>query len=72
MWHRYRRECSNPQRRCKMDVDTVVVFERMKRCISTAKLEAKKGHNNPALQRMEEIEALFEILERKVNGLSDV
>ena len=55
-----------------MDVDTVVVFERMKRCISTAKLEAKKGHNSPVLQRMEEIEALFDILERKVNGLSNV
>jgi|TARA_R110002072_G_scaffold59870_1_gene152153 ATP-dependent Clp protease ATP-binding subunit ClpA len=55
-----------------MDVDTVVVFERIKRCISTAKLEAKKGHNSPVLQRMEEIEALFDILERKVNGLSDV
>ena len=55
-----------------MDVDTVVVFERMKRCISTAKLEAKKGHNSPVLQRMEEIEALFDILDMKVNGLSYV
>jgi hypothetical protein len=55
-----------------MDVDTVVVFERIKRCIKNAKLEAEKGHDTPTFQRIGEIEALFYILERKVNGLSNV
>ena len=49
-----------------MDVEAKVVMDRIKRCVSTAKARAKKRNYSGFHQQMEEIEALFDILDSKI------
>ena len=49
-----------------MDVEAKVVLDRIKRCVSTAKARAKKRNYSGFHQQMEEIEALFDILDSKM------
>tara|TARA_R110002153_G_scaffold105930_1_gene244926 strand:- start:44 stop:217 length:174 start_codon:yes stop_codon:yes gene_type:complete len=49
-----------------MDVEAKVVMDRIKRCVSTAKARAKKRNYSGFHQQMQEIEALFDILDSKI------
>ena len=49
-----------------MDVETKIVLERLKRCVSRAGLDAVNIQDSANVQRLEEIGALVEMLERKI------
>ena len=54
-----------------MDVDAITVLNRIKRCVSTSKVRALNSYNHMVKQRMEEIEALIDILERKLEKVDE-
>jgi hypothetical protein len=53
-----------------MDVEIRPVFDRIKRCVQTGKARAIQRQYQTVRQEMEEIEALIDILERKLEGVN--
>tara|TARA_R110000803_G_scaffold79833_2_gene145536 strand:- start:556 stop:729 length:174 start_codon:yes stop_codon:yes gene_type:complete len=49
-----------------MDVEAKVVLDRIKRCVSVAKVRAKERSYSGFQQQMEEIAALLEIFEHRI------
>mgnify|MGYP005823558357 FL=1 len=55
-----------------MDLETIRVLERTKRCALMAKRSARERGNHTVQQQMEEIETLLDILDARLKDEKDV
>ena len=66
MWHRHCRSRNCFKGNCSVDIETVKIIERIKRRMHWMKHDATARSDYTTKQNVEELQALFEMLEKKI------